>query len=349
MKICYLLVVLTQIVCVVLTLDESKNEENIKCTEFKETLDKNTLLHVPCLLIRLMEQLKLCPARTYTETFLTIKCSEKSGTVRKKLKEVKDRIMPNSPRSDLKRTRSFNEGRRLMQQLISSPASLVNKKLLDCRTFSYALRLYLEENQYMYALRRIFILNKNIQDESLPLYEEKIDRQLNTLKCRDSIKTDQSFFYYIKYLIESFKFLVSESVNSQTILMEKQQLHQLAGGELAPVDDKVANRLDSDSQSSGSSKSELLTMIENESLKNITTSPIYLNVHDVVQLFYPYVEVTNRFKRILPSHSYLSYFMLNYETLFNSNSSCTTKNTSEDESKGPRFLKKIRKFKKPSS
>lgn len=47
---------------------------------------------------------------------------------------------------------------------------------------------------------------------------------------------------------------------------------------------------------------------------------VYLSLNDIIQLFYPYVEMKSIFKRILPSHSYLNYFMLNYDNLFNKES-----------------------------
>lgn len=47
-----------------------------------------------------------------------------------------------------------------------------------------------------------------------------------------------------------------------------------------------------------------------------TNTDTLLSISDVVQLFYPYVEMTDRFKRLLFSQSYLNYFMVNYEKLF---------------------------------
>ncbi len=41
---------------------------------------------------------------------------------------------------------------------------------------------------------------------------------------------------------------------------------------------------------------------------------------DMVELFYPFVEMNDRFDRVLPSHSYLNYFLENYDPLFQANS-----------------------------
>lgn len=48
-----------------------KNDENSKCTEHKGRVASDFLLHVPCLLIRIMEYLKSCPVTTYLDTFLS--------------------------------------------------------------------------------------------------------------------------------------------------------------------------------------------------------------------------------------------------------------------------------------
>ncbi len=48
-------------------------DENLKCTEFKDSLDPQFILHVPCVLIRLMESLKFCDLDTYKDSFLSKK------------------------------------------------------------------------------------------------------------------------------------------------------------------------------------------------------------------------------------------------------------------------------------
>jgi hypothetical protein len=48
----------------------AKQSGNTRCTEFKDQIDPDILLHVPCLLIRLMEQVKHCPANSFIPTFL---------------------------------------------------------------------------------------------------------------------------------------------------------------------------------------------------------------------------------------------------------------------------------------
>lgn len=49
------------------------DDENSKCTEHKGIVHGDFLLHVPCLLIRIMENLKKCPVKSYVNTFLGMK------------------------------------------------------------------------------------------------------------------------------------------------------------------------------------------------------------------------------------------------------------------------------------
>jgi len=52
--------------------DERSDITNYKCTELKDTVDANFILHVPCSMLRLMEHLKTCPLNSYFESFLSI-------------------------------------------------------------------------------------------------------------------------------------------------------------------------------------------------------------------------------------------------------------------------------------
>ena len=45
--------------------------ENSKCTEMVGSVEKNILLHVPCILIRLFELVKQCPFESYNQAFLS--------------------------------------------------------------------------------------------------------------------------------------------------------------------------------------------------------------------------------------------------------------------------------------
>lgn len=71
-----------------------------------------------------------------------------------------------------------------------------------------------------------------------------------------------------------------------------------------------------------------------------------LSLTDVVQLFYPYVEMTDRFKRVFNSHSYLNYFMQNQNSLFGNDASeacelnpATSTSSATNEKKLFRFFK----------
>jgi hypothetical protein len=52
--------------------DDRADITNYKCTELKESVDSNVILHVPCSMLRLMEHLKTCPLNSFFESFLSI-------------------------------------------------------------------------------------------------------------------------------------------------------------------------------------------------------------------------------------------------------------------------------------
>jgi hypothetical protein len=75
----YLLCLLSHTVCSkkVKSTAANKNQNvnynskgNFKCTEFKDSLDADTLLHVPCQFIRIMEEIKQCPTDSFIPVFL---------------------------------------------------------------------------------------------------------------------------------------------------------------------------------------------------------------------------------------------------------------------------------------
>ena len=82
-----------------------------------------------------------------------------------------------------------------------------------------------------------------------------------------------------------------------------------------------------------------------------------LTNQDMVQLFFPYVEMNNRFNRVLPSQSYLAYFLENFEALFQNTKDCTFKSNLENKQvnseieetgttkKAKGFLNKLKKLK----
>jgi hypothetical protein len=45
-------------------------ESNKRCTEFKDQIESEVLLQVPCLFVRLMEQIKHCPVNSFIPIFL---------------------------------------------------------------------------------------------------------------------------------------------------------------------------------------------------------------------------------------------------------------------------------------
>lgn len=75
-------------------------------------------------------------------------------------------------------------------------------------------------------------------------------------------------------------------------------------------------------------------------IKSQTSAITTLTLTDVVLLFYPYVEMTDRFKRVLISHSYLNYFMVNYESLFaKDTAACESSKAEEPHNSKNKFVK----------
>ena len=259
-----------------------RNDENLKCTEFKGQIDPEFLLHVPCLFIRIMEHVKKCPNKVYYYNVVDIRCSEKctSGYLKKKFIGIKDRIVSNTQNSlELRRSKQKAKAKKLYSFLVSSPANFsYSTNDYDCLTFANALKLFFEENKNVLSLRKNFVPNSKSIDVSLPLDYNKIEKTLETIRCKAQLKSDISSFHYIKYLVGSLK-------NLSTI-------------------------------------SESLTSQDPGFKKNI---PLTLN--DIGQIFYPYVEMEDKFNRILPSHSYLAYFLTNYDNLFLKNPPCNEKQT----------------------
>ena len=135
-----------------------------------------------------------------------------SGAAKKGIDRVKERVVSSVKDSfELQYVKLNTEAKQLSKQLITLPANLTTFKRrkqssgFDCRTFGFALRQYFIENQEQYAIRRLMIANRKIQDASFPLDENLIDRQITEFRCRPTIKTDQSIYYYFKYLVESFR------------------------------------------------------------------------------------------------------------------------------------------------
>ncbi|CAF0757712.1 unnamed protein product [Brachionus calyciflorus] len=274
-----------------------RGEENLKCTEFKGLIEHDTLLHVPCLLIRIMEHLKKCPNKIFYHALLDIRCSEKctSGYLKKKIIGIKDRIVSNTQNSlELRRSKQISKAKKLITTLTSAPANLtyhINDN--DCLTFANAIKIYFEDNEEIYGIRRNLITNSKALDFSLPLDEKKIDKMIDSMRCTAEVRSDVSHFHYYKYLVSSLKNLSALSSN--------------------PKEGEISKKI------------------------------VPLSLSDITELFYPYVEMDDKYNRILPSHSYLGYFIQNHETLFLKPSPCDDKKSSDFDAKKSikNFFKKI--------
>ena len=244
-----------------------KDKENVRCTELKDTIDPDILLHVPCVLIRLVEHLKKCPTDSYINLFLEgIKCSEKctSGHIKNKLTRMKERITSNIEESvELKKKAAIKKAKKLINYLETTPSNLTLKlDTFDCPTFGYALKDFFEKNEDLYSIRKNLIGDKT-SDFSMPIEEDTLKNTMEYFRCKKEIKTDESFFHYLKYLLKSLRGLADSS---------------------------------------------------NEAQK--------LSINDLTEIFYPYIEMRDKFNRILLSHSYLGYLLNSYDSVFNIQEQC---------------------------
>lgn len=245
-------------------VEEDTDSNNFKCTELKDTVDPGVLLHVPCTLIRLTEHLKKCSFNSFFEAFLTIRCSEKcaSGSLKKKLDRFTEHFKKKDDKIELVIQKYKKQAKKLFTIMEKSPANLtvnVNKDF-DCMTFGYALKHYFESFQSNHSIRELFSLS----DESMQIDEKLVEKQIERFRCVPEVKSDISFYHYLKYVSDS--------------------LRAMASSESTP-------------------KSEL-------------------NIVNVAHLFAPYVELDDKFSRILPGHSYLLYILQNHDKLFGNNTPC---------------------------
>ena len=150
--------------------------------------------------------------------------------------------------------------KKLIKDLQTTPSNFtMNIQNSNCLTVGYALRFYLENNQNKYSLRKNF--DEDNEDLLGDLDQDLINKKIEEFKCSKEIRTDESYYYYLKYITSCLS-----TLNAKT-----------------------------------------------QSLKNII---------DVVQVFYPYIETNDRFNRILPSQSYLSYIVQNSQDLFSKKEDC---------------------------
>jgi hypothetical protein len=237
-------------------------KKNSNCVEFKESLDRDTILQVPCKLLRLVQVLKLCPLNVYQDVFVDIRCSEKclSGFIKKKFNRLKSSLS-RAKNKDVTEFDEMKRAKKLFNFLDTSISNATDTSKNTCRTYAFALKIYLEKYQKKMSIRKRVL---KASQHKQPLNENIIINKLEYFRCSNATKNDEiSYFFYLKYLLGFLRNLSSAEPKSTT-------------------------------------------------------------VNDVTQIFYPYVEMTNKFDRILPTQSYLLYLLENFNTIF-SKTSCKSK------------------------
>lgn len=169
-------------------------DENLKCTEFNETVDPKIILHVPCVFIRLMERLKQCDFQSIQDSFsdlnghMTAKLRKGASKVRSKTSRFKNKMLKQS--GYVLKDNVQNNSNKLLGFLVRSPANMSSEEV-DCPLFAKAMRIYLEGRQTELALRRLFDENKDLSV------------MIDELKCDQTLSSDESSYFYLKYLTKS--------------------------------------------------------------------------------------------------------------------------------------------------
>jgi hypothetical protein len=195
---------------------------------------------------------------------------------------------------DLKRPLLMIQAKQLNELLETIPVNLTlqEHKYFDCPTFAYGLLNFFQNNEdalKMKIRKNLIKKQTKAQDLSWPIDETYLKKQIEYFRCTEQIKTDRSFFYYLKYLLKS--------------------LRSLTG---MPQEEEY---------SSESSENESLTVNTSKNSSS-STNNFVLNINDIAQIFYPYVESLNKCKKILSSHSYLNYLLVNYNGIFENKEKC---------------------------
>ena len=296
----------------------SKEKENTHCTELKDSIEPNILLHVPCVLIRLVEHLRQCPILSYMYIFIGgIKCDDitASGYLKKKIIRMKERIVTSFDESiELKKQTLMSQASRLNEYLETIPVNLTVKDFpeYDCPTFAYGLMEYFGKNEdalKMKIRRKLIDKSTHAQELSWPIDQDYLKKVMDYYRCTEEIKTDRSFFFYVKYVVKSLRSLATSLTASKKT-----------------ADDSTY-------------QSDTLSPVAKKSSSNTT---LILSVNDIAETFYPYVEMMDKYKKILLSHSYLVYMMNNYEEIFETKEACV-KNTKKPKEKFQNFFAQINK------
>lgn len=115
--------------------------------------------------------------------------------------------------SELTIAKYKKQAKKLFTILEKSPANLtINlNKDFDCMTFGYSLRLYFEQFQSNHSIRALL----SQSDDSTPIDENMIDRQIEYFRCVPEVKSDISFYQYFKYLSDALKFIATNDASSK--------------------------------------------------------------------------------------------------------------------------------------
>jgi hypothetical protein len=215
---------------------------------------------------------------------------------------------------EIKRPTLSVQAKKLNEILETVPVNLTlqENKFFDCPTFAYGLINFFQTNEdalKMKIRKNLIKKQTKAQDLSWPIDDSYLKKQMEYFRCTEQIKTDRSFFYYLKYLLKSLRSLAG-------IQSEEENLSESSSNESVSV----------------TSTTKTTSLTNNFSL----------SINDVAEIFYPYTETLNKCKKILSSHSYLNYLLVNYNGIFEKQEKCN-KNVPKPKEKFLNFFSNLDK------
>ncbi len=132
---------------------------------------------------------------------------------KKKLNRLQERLTIKNKKAQPELTLKAykKQSKKLLSILEKSPANFTIGSDFDCMTYGYALRDYFEMYQSNHSIRALISMN----DDSMPLEEDLIEKKIEYFRCIPQLKVDISFYHYFKYLVESFRLMATNDATTK--------------------------------------------------------------------------------------------------------------------------------------
>jgi len=114
----------------------------------------------------------------------------------------------------------------LLKNLRKTPANLtstfITDQNIDCNLYGYALRTYIEINRASLSLRLAFKAEytETNPDESVKINSNAVIKKIEELKCIRQLTSDDSYYFYLKYITNSLHDIVKLNSKSQVNIVD---------------------------------------------------------------------------------------------------------------------------------